>query len=231
MSGYRQFCPVAKTAELICDRWMPLILRELMCGGSRFGEIRRGLPAISPTLLAKRLRQLSVAGVVTRTESGAGVEYTLTPAGWELRPIIEAMGVWGQRWARSSYTPDELDPSFLMWDVRRFLRPTGLGDRRRTVVEIWFRPPVQRRTTYWLVVGEEVDLCLRDPGLDVDLRVNADLRALTMVWMGDITFAEALEAGLVEVLGSPRLAGAFAGWLGHHPTLGGVRRADAVTPG
>lgn len=224
MPTYGQFCPVAKTAELLCERWMPLVLRELMCGSSRFSEVERGVPGISPALLSKRLRQLVAAGVVERTAAGRGGTYALTEAGWELYPLIEAMGVWGQRWVRSDYGPDELDPGFLMWDMRRMLRPEGLAERR-TVIEFWIRNAPPRRTTYWLVVDEAVDLCLVDPGQDVDLRVNADLRALTEVWMGDRTMRQARDDGSIELLGPPDLARRFPEWLGHHPVLGGVARA------
>jgi hypothetical protein len=119
------------------------------------------VPLISPTLLSKRLRQLEAGGVIERTPTGHGCDYTLTEAGWELYPIIEAMGVWGQRWARSSYTPDELDPALLMWDMRRMLRPSGLR-QGRTVIEFRFRHAPAGKSTYWLVVDDGIDLCLVD---------------------------------------------------------------------
>ncbi len=180
MPTYGQFCPVAKTSELLCERWMPLILRELMCGSARFSEIERGVPLISPALLTKRLRQLTSAGVAERTATGRDITYALTPAGWELYPIIEAMGIWGQRWARSRYGPDELDPSFLMWDMRRMLAPTGLADRP-TVIEFRIRGGPPRKTRYWLVVEDTgIDLSLIDPQREVDLCVEATLKVLTL---------------------------------------------------
>lgn len=229
MASYGQFCPVAKTAELICERWMPLVLRELMCGSERFSEVQRGVPLISPTLLSKRLHQLVSAGVVERDGSGRATRYRLTAAGWELYPLIEAMGVWGQRWARSTYGAEELDPSFLMWDMRRMLRPDGLRDGR-TVIEFWIRGGPPRKTTYWLVVDDgspAIDLCLVDPGHEVDLRVNADLRALTEVWMGDRTMRSARSDGSIELLGPTDLTRRFPDWLGSHPVLGGVAPAVA----
>lgn len=230
MNGYGQFCPVAKTAELLCERWAPLILRELMCGSSRFGEIQRGVPLISPSLLSKRLHQLVSAGVVEHHGAGRDSTYTLTASGWELHPVIEAMGIWGQRWARSRYTPDELDPSFLMWDIRRMLRPAGLADRR-IVIELWIRDGPPRRTTYWMVVDDAIDLCLVDPGLDVDLRVNSDLRTLTRIWMGDAVMRDEIGDGRVELWGPPELTERFPAWLGCHPILGGVREAETSVRG
>ena len=123
MSGYGQFCPVSKATEILCQRWTPLILRELLVGSSRFNEIRRGVPTCSPALLSKRLKELELAGVVVRTVTDDGPVYSLTEAGLELFPLIQGLGVWGQRWARSDYGPDDFDPGLLLWDVRRFLAP------------------------------------------------------------------------------------------------------------
>lgn len=224
MAGYGQFCPVAKTSELLCERWVPLIVRELLCGSRRFSEIQRGVPLISPALLSKRLRQLVAAGVVERRPAAAGFEYVLTEAGWELYPIIEAMGMWGQRWARSRYTPDELDPGLLMWDMRRMLRPAGLRPAR-TVVELHFTGAPPGRSTYWLVVDSGIDLCLVDPGHPVDLWVRAELRALTEVWMGDRTMRDCIRAGTIELSGPPALVRRFPDWLGQHPVLAPVAAA------
>jgi DNA-binding HxlR family transcriptional regulator len=226
VSGYGQFCPVAKTSELLCERWVPLIVRELLLGSKRFSDIQRGVPLISPTLLTKRLRQLEAAGAIEHIQNDRNAEYSLTEAGWELYPIIEAMGVWGQRWARSSYTPDELDPALLMWDVRRMLQPTGLR-AIRTVIEFRFLRAPAGKSTYWLVVDDAVDLCMVDPGFAVDLRVRADLRALTQVWMGDRTMHDALAEGVIEVDGPRAFARTFGQWFGQHPILGSVVKRSA----
>ena len=166
MPSYAQFCPVAKAAELLCERWMPLILRELMCGSARFGEIQRGVPTLSPSLLARRLRQLEAAGVIDRITDDGRPHYHLTPAGWELFPLIEAMGVWGQRWARSDYSTEELDPAFLMWDIRRMVQAPGLSSRE-CVVEFWIRDASPHRSTYWMVVDGIVPKALRRPRAEV----------------------------------------------------------------
>jgi DNA-binding HxlR family transcriptional regulator len=221
MVGYGQFCPVAKTSELLCERWVPLIVRELLCGSRRFSEIQRGVPMISPALLTKRLRQLEAAGVVERSQSAQVSNYVLTDAGWELYPIIEAMGVWGQRWARSQYTAGELDPALLMWDMRRMLQPAGLSPSR-TVVEFRFTRAPVGKSTYWLVVDEGIDLCMVDPGKPVDLWVRADLRSLTQVWMGDRTMGDAIESGSVQLEGPRSLVRRFPEWLGQHPVLAKV---------
>jgi DNA-binding HxlR family transcriptional regulator len=226
VSGYGQFCPVAKTSELLCERWVPLIVRELLLGSRRFSDIQRGVPLISPTLLTKRLRQLEAAGAIERVQNGRSAQYSLTEAGWDLYPIIEAMGVWGQRWARSRYTPDELDPALLMWDVRRMLQPAGLR-ATRTVAEFRFLQAPAGKSTYWLVVDDAIDLCVVDPGYPVDLHVRAELRALTQVWMGDRVMRDAIADGAIEVAGPRALVRTFVQWLGQHPILGSVAMGSA----
>ncbi|MGZ9828370.1 winged helix-turn-helix transcriptional regulator [Tsukamurella ocularis] len=230
MAEYGQFCPVSKTSEILCERWTPLVLRELMCGSVRFGEIARGVPNISTALLTTRLRRLAAAGVITREPTpGGGADYRLTEAGRELAPIIVAMGVWGQRWARSTYSAQDLDPALLMWDIRRYLRAGGLRTSR-TVVEFRFTGAPPGRDHYWLVddgvVDRPVDLCLVPPGFDVDLWVDADLRTLTRVWMGDEAIAGALAEGRITLSGVVALQRAFPDWLGSHPVLAGIAPAD-----
>jgi DNA-binding HxlR family transcriptional regulator len=224
MSTYGQFCPVSKAAEVVCQRWTPLILRELMVGSTRFNEIRRGVPTCSPTLLSKRLKELEVAGVVVSSPTATGPTYTLTEAGLELFPLIQGLGKWGQRWARSDYSPDDLDPGLLLWDVRRSLDPGAFGDRR-VVVELVFASMPPKRRFYWVVVdGGDVDLCLTDPGFEVDVTVDADLRALTEVWMGDTRYADALASGRITMRGPRELTRRIPDWFGQHPILASVGR-------
>ena len=122
MINYGQFCTVARGAEVFGERWTPLVVRELLCGSTRFNDIRRGVPRMSATLLAQRLRKLEEIGVVQRVRGGSANEYRLTAAGEELRPIVMALGHWGARWIGSRLQPGQLDAGFLMWDVRRFVQ-------------------------------------------------------------------------------------------------------------
>lgn len=218
MRGYGQFCPVAKAAEIVAERWTPLLLRELLCGSRRFSDIHRGVPLMSRTLLAERLEQLEDAGIVRGVAKphGRGREYHLTPAGQELRPVIEGLGEWGQRWARAQVGRADLDPGLLMWDIHRRVNLEALPPER-VVVRFDFRgvPATVRCPRYWWLVLErpEVDLCLKDPGFSVQLVVSADLRALTRVWMGDVALAEAIRAGLIGLEGPRPLVRAFPTWL------------------
>jgi len=216
-SGYNQFCPVAMAAEVLGTRWTLVLLRELVVGSCRFNELRRGVPRMSPALLSKRLKDLETAGIVTRHpvkgEPGA-FEYQLTDAGRELKPVIEAIGCWGQRWVETGASLDNLDPNLLMWDMRRNIDPTPMPDRR-VIIQVIFNDLKKTQQNWWLVVepGQEVDLCSVDPGFDVDLYLSTDLRTMTEIWMGYTTIARATQQSRIVLTGSRQLAADMATWL------------------
>ena len=218
MGGYGQFCPVAKAAEIVAERWTPLVLRELLCGSRRFADLHRGVPLMSRALLVQRLHQLEDAGIIRSAPKprGRGREYALTPAGEELRLVIDGFGEWGQRWARSQLDRGDLDPGLLMWDVHRRVNVDRLPERR-VVVRFDFRGVPRARqtpTAWWLILQRpDVDLCLKDPGFEVDLVVEADVTALTRVWMGDVRLGDAMRRGLIRLDGVPSVARAFPSWL------------------
>ncbi|MCG2666342.1 winged helix-turn-helix transcriptional regulator [Bradyrhizobium sp. GCM10023182] len=215
--GYNQFCPVSMAAEIICSRWTLLVLRELVMGSTRFNELRRGVPSMSPALLSKRLKELEAAGIVTRVaaerDSGAH-EYHLTEAGTELRPIIEAIGAWGHRWVTTEATLKNLDANLLMWDVRRTLNTDPMPPRRNTIQFIFKDRPNSERN-YWLIVepNKDVDLCLVDPGFDVDLYVSTDLQSMTEIWLGYVTADQMSDDGRLVLTGSSKLATDLRAWL------------------
>ena len=215
--GYSQFCPVSMAAETLCSRWTLLVLRELLLGSSRFNELRRGLPTMSPALLSKRLKDLEAAGIVMRVaaEREAGVfEYRPTEAGRELRPIIEAIGVWGHRWVTTEATLKNLDANLLMWDVRRNISADPMPARRNVIEFIFNDRPAPERS-YWLIVDPDkpVDLCTVDPGFDVDLYVSTDLRTMTEVWLGYTAIGSASAAGRLVLTGDAELAADLRAWL------------------
>jgi DNA-binding HxlR family transcriptional regulator len=213
MLDYGQFCPVARAAEVFGERWTPLVVRELLCGSTRFNEIRRGVPRMSTTLLAQRLRKLEEIGVIARANGAA--EYQVTAAGEELRPIVMALGHWGSRWIGSRLKREQLDAGFLMWDVRRFARRELFPPERRIVVQFRFTDARQGERAWWLVVENgEVDLCRDDPGHEVTLIVESTVRALTEVWTGDLLPEQAMKRGEVRVLGAARDARNVWRWIG-----------------
>jgi DNA-binding HxlR family transcriptional regulator len=212
--GYGQFCPVAKAAHVLTERWTPLVVRELLCGSRRFNDLRRGVPQMSPTLLSARLRALEAAGVVEKRRERGRNEYLLTQAGEELRPIVVQMGVWGQRWFRTRDGEQDLDVALLMWDMQRRIVREALP-AERVVVHFEFSGAPRGKARWWLVLGrDDVDLCVEDPGHDVAVFVATDVQTMTRVWMGDISFGMALRSGAVRLDGVPRLRRAFPTWLG-----------------
>jgi len=218
VAGYGQFCPVAMAAEVLCTRWTVLVLREMYAGSTRFNELRRGMPLMSPTLLSQRLKDLEKFGVVERVKTAGpgGSEYRLTAAGQDLRSIVMGLGVWGQRWVKTQSSLKNLDPSLLMWDMRRNINPTPMP-QRRSVIQFLY-PSLAGKQRYWLVIDRGVvDLCLIDPGFEVDLYVVAELRAMTAIWMGLTTVRAEVQAGHLKLTGDPNLKRSMQAWLGLSP--------------
>ncbi len=218
-AGYKQFCPVAMAAEILCPRWTMVLMREMIAGSTRFNDLRRGVPKMSPTLLSQRLKELESAGIVEkrplRSEKGV-FAYHLTEAGQDLRPVVEAMGFWGQKWVESRLSLKNLDPSLLMWDMRRNLDPSPLP-KERTVIQFMY-PELPASKRYWWLVVEpqgEVDLCWADPGFDVDLYAATDLRTMTAIWMGLTTVAKEREN--IDLVGDRSIADTMQIWLGLSP--------------
>lgn len=219
LGSYGQFCPVAMAAETLCTRWTMVLVRELVAGSTRFNDLRRGVPRMSPSLLSQRLKELEAAGILTRTpvaDEPDVLEYRLTEAGRDLEAVVEAFGIWGQKWIETQATLENLDPSLLMWDMRRNLDPSPLPDHR-TVIKFDYPELAIARRHWWLVVDPtaEVDLCSADPGYDVDLWVTTDLRTMTSIWMGLARVKDVLDR--IHLDGDPALAQTMQIWLGLSP--------------
>jgi DNA-binding HxlR family transcriptional regulator len=213
MSGYGQFCPVAKAMEVLDERWTILVVRELISGSSHFNDLRRGVPKMSPALLSKRLKSLARAGVIERTEIDGRSAYSLTDCGKELADVVAALGAWGVRWI-GELGDEDLDPHLLMWDIRRTI-PVETWPRARTTVAFRLSdvPPTVAR--WWLVVEKgEADVCDFDPGFEVDGTVQASLRTLTRLWRGDLDWPRALSAGSVVISGPADVRRGLPDWIG-----------------
>ena len=210
---YGQFCPVSMASEVICTRWTPLVIRELLCGSNRFNDIRKGVPKMSPSLLSKRLKELEAAGVVKVVQTGAGVqEYHLTQSGEELRPLVMGLGNWGQRWVEARLSLRNLDPSLLMWDIRRNFEPFPPPETRCTV-QFQYPELDKNLRDWWLVVDREaIDLCKFDPGYEIDILVTANLRVMTAIWMGLTKLPDEIRAGNVQIDAAPTLASRLTDW-------------------
>ncbi len=216
LGSYGQFCPVAMAAETLCTRWTMVLVREMVVGSTRFNDLRRGVPRMSPSLLSQRLKELEAAGIVIRTPAAdepAVQEYRLTESGRDLKSVVEAFGIWGQKWIETQATLKNLDPSLLMWDMRRNLDPSPMPVRR-IVVNFRYPELVEARRDWWLVVDPEaeVDICSTDPGFDVDLWVTTDLRTMTAIWMGLNSVSDMRDK--IQLDGDPAIARTMQTWLG-----------------
>lgn len=217
-SRHKQFCPLAMASDVLGGRWTMMLLSELLRGTSRFNDLRRGLPRMSPTLLSKRLKELEAAGLLARSRSAEDPtlhEYTLTDAGLAVEPIVDAMGDWGHRWVTTQATLEHLDVRLLMWNLRRNVDPDPMPQGRSVIQFVYRDLPAEMRN-WWLLAcpGEDIDLCSVDPGYDVDLYVTTDLRTMTEVWMGYTPAQEAINAGQLVVVGKRTLENTFQSWLG-----------------
>ena len=216
MIDYGQFCTVARGAEVLCERWTPLVVRELMCGSTRFNDIRRGVPRMSGSLLAQRLRKLEEVGVVKRVQgTGASAEDHLTGAGEELRPIVMALGHWGARWIGSRLKRGQLDAGFLMWDIRRFVHLDECPSGRCIVVHFRFTDAPEGERRWWLVIDQgTADLCRDNPGEEPTLVVESTVLALTEIWTGDREAEDQIRERRVRLTGGARDARDLWRWLG-----------------
>ena len=213
MKSFGQFCPLAQATQLLCERWTLLVVRELVAGSTRFNELRKGVPLMSPTLLSARLKQLVEAGVITRTGSKNKAVYTLTKAGRELTPIVQLLGAWGHRWVPTSLVVEDLDASLLMWDMRRSIN-RDVFPEDRIVVQFEY-PDASKGAQDWWLVSEhgEIELCLNDPGIEVDIVIKSALRTMTAVWTCKIEFDDAVREGEIEVFGDSALTKNLSEWL------------------
>jgi DNA-binding HxlR family transcriptional regulator len=216
--SYGQYCPVARAAEAMCERWTPLILREMMSGSCHFNEISRGVPLMSRALLIKRLKEMKNAGLIIRQEktTGKGSLYLLTEAGEALRPIIDAMGVWAQHWTSDRLTEEQLDPDLFMWSLRRGFNLEAMPEEK-IVFQFDLREipkqPIRKRS-YWVIVEQRrVDVCMQTPGFEVDILIEAELSAIVHVVMGYNPLDWALKTNKINFEGDRKLVSQIPTWL------------------
>jgi DNA-binding HxlR family transcriptional regulator len=206
-----QFCSIARALDVLGERWSLLVVREILCGSHRFGDIRRGIPRISRTMLSARLRELVDIGVLARATANGVPTYELTQAGRELETVVRDLGVWGQRWLPRTLPREELDADALFWDVQRRVRTEALPPAP-IVVRIELSDARGRAGDRFLLLREsEVSLCTHNPGFPEELRIRGSLRTLTAWWRGDLTLAEARAAGMT-VEGRREWVRAFPTW-------------------
>lgn len=211
MGEYGQFCPVAKAAEVLDERWTLLVVRELVAGSQRFNDLHRGVPRMSRSLLSKRLSDLTRQGLVARHEGDGGPRYELTDAGCELAEVVEVVGRWGIRWMHALGDAD-LDPTLLIWDMHRRV-DTDAVPAGRTVVAVTFLDAADDRSNWWLVLTPaEADVCDTDPGYGEDVAISTTVRTMARVWRGDLGWRDALGSSQIRLHGPTDLQRQIAKW-------------------
>ena len=213
-SSYGQYCPLALATEVLCQRWTILVISRLLDGCTRFNSIHRGLPKMSPSLLSQRLAELESAGIVQRRQSvdHAGYGYFLTQSGWDLEDIVMRLAVWGQNWGREM-SNDDLDPAFLAWSMHLRMDVDAMPDGT-LVIEFCFSGIPEYGKAFWLLKeGQRIDMCLKDPGLEVDLVVNGDLRVFIEAWRGFRDLRQEIRCGSIVLNGPDSLCRSFPDWL------------------
>jgi DNA-binding HxlR family transcriptional regulator len=215
-AGYPRFCPVAMAASLLEPRWTMLVLCEMWSGSTRFSEIQRGVPGMSPGLLSKRLKKMETNGLVIRRgqDHGGHTEYHPTPLADELQPLIRALGEWAHRNIDCEVSLQYIDARMLMWSIRGKIDRLQLP-KRKSVIQFILKDTPRQPVNYWILAkpGEEIDLCYTDPRFEVDLYVVCELRALTSAWMGHSTFEKEIESGRIALTGHEAMARTLTKWL------------------
>lgn len=211
---YGQFCPIAKATEILGEKWTILILRELLMGARRFGELQRGLGDISPALLSKRLKSLEQDGMLVRRRASGERqhEYFPTLACEALLPVMTGLGEWGLLWARNNTLDPDLDVDLLELYIERSVDPAQLPGRE-TVIRFRFGDLAVQKEFWLLVTGGRVELCVVDPGRDVNVFLNCSVRTMHDVWMGERSYRAAIEAGDLVIEGEPSLVRNVSRWL------------------
>jgi DNA-binding HxlR family transcriptional regulator len=212
---YGQFCPIAKATEILGEKWTILIVRELLMGGTRFSELQRGLSLISPTLLSKRLEALTQHGLVIKKKipNQKGYEYFPTRSCTELLPIIKSLGEWGMRWAQSNITENDYDVQLLMLYLQRSIKPTNLPGNE-TTIKFHFTD-LDTFPDWWILVqSDKVDLCVNDPGKEVDVYITTTVKVMADVWMDKRSYRKAIADRELQLVGQKALINDVGAWMG-----------------
>lgn len=213
MRSYGQYCPVSRASEVLGERWTMIIVRNLLLGAATFNAIADGAPGMSRSLLSRRLDELERSGVITATPKrrGRGSRYELTEAGAELSEVMEAMGRWGARWLQIQ--PSHTNPDVVLWSwTTNALAVDRLPDHRVVVRFVFDDQPVRRRR-YWLLFDRpDAEVCLKPPGPEEDLVVEAESLSLARWHAGAIEWDHAIRAGGITVHGPADLARQLPTW-------------------
>jgi len=220
MGSYRQYCPIARASEILAERWNPLIVRNLMFGATTFSALARGVPAMSRSMLIKRLGELERAGIIEkhRKADGPGHRYDLTPAGNDLAGVIGALGEWGEQWVE--VTTEHADPGFALWAWCQVQLNRAALPEERTVVAFSFPDQRPGNRYYWLLIeGRNAEVCYSDPGGEPDVTVQAESLAFVDWHRGTLEWSAATRSGRISATGRRELIRALPTWNLHTPVV------------
>ena len=211
---FGQFCPIAKATEIIGEKWMILILREVLMGSTRFNELQRGLSMISPAVLSKRLSSAVDYGLILKKKlpGQKGYEYLPTKAAKELLPIFIELGNWGMRWTREHLTENDFDVDFLLLYLQRSIQPENLPGKE-TTIRFSFTD-LEHRPNWWILVrNDEVDVCTIDPGRDVDVYFTCSAKCMSDIWMGETSYKKEVANKNLKLVGPRVLTRNVTDWM------------------
>ena len=225
---YGQYCPIARTAELVSERWTPIIIRNLLAGCTTFGQLLDGAPGISKALLAQRLDVLEHHSIVVKMPSSdrrVRWTYELTERGRELKQVTDAMGAWGARWLELE--PHHTDPAYVLWATAKLVDLDRL-DRHGLTVRVQL---ADTKSTYWLILHHPYpEVCTTAQGLDEDLILSSDSTTLARIHLRHLTMATAARDGLISIDGPASARRAFLDALRPSP-FAHIRPVRQPSPG
>jgi DNA-binding HxlR family transcriptional regulator len=202
MYDYGEACPISKATTVLCERWTLQILREMMLGATRFSELQRMLPKISPSLLNSRLRQLAEHEIIVkkRIPEQRGSEYHLTPAGKSLQPVLMELGKWGMRWIFDGMDEPQLDVAVLLGHMAAVLNADELPSCE-TVIQFTFEDLDDSAQRFMFIKEDKREVCDENPGHEVDVYLRSTFKTIAGIWWGDLDVRAAVANGSLKVVG------------------------------
>ncbi|QDG62537.1 helix-turn-helix domain-containing protein [Pseudarthrobacter sp. NIBRBAC000502771] len=190
---YGQYSGITQAMEIVGERWALLIVRDLLVGPRRYGELAAGLPRIPTNILAARLKELQAAGVIRRAPRSRVIVYELTPYGRELEPVILALGAWGFKAMGDPREEQIITPDSMTMDLRTTFRPDVAATLPATAYAAHFG------STELLirVDGPSLDVRRGDGAADLAFASGPGIRRLIA---GELAPDRAIESGVVQVL-------------------------------
>lgn len=213
MASYHQYCPVARAAEILAERWNLLIVRNMLWGATTFTDLAHGVPHMSRSVLIKRLHALERNGVIVATPktNGQGSTYALTAAGRDLAGVVGDLAAWAERWVdvRAEHT----DPAFALWVWCKIQLNRDALPAERVVIAFLFPEERAGNRHLWLLVeGGDAEVCVTDPGGVPAAHVVARSRAFIDWHRGVLPWSQAIRTGAITVHGPRALVRALPTW-------------------